>query len=122
MDPEGIDEPELQYRLDVGLDRHVWVSEWESLQDDLHDQPAETLPAIADLVGRMLQAEGFPLDDPVAAGGAEPEMVVEYREARRIADLTAGGGDVDPGDVGSAIEDLRSIYERLAEDARGETL
>ena len=50
-----------------GLDRHAWASEWESLQEDLEDRPAETLPALVDIVAEMLRGEGYAIDDPVAS-------------------------------------------------------
>jgi hypothetical protein len=116
-----MEEPELQYQQDAGLDRHVWESRWESLQEELHDHPAETLPALAELVGEMLGAEGYALDDPVASEGTDPEIAAEYREANRVATVAAEGGTVDPGDVGAAVEGLRAIYDRLVGDARGRT-
>jgi hypothetical protein len=107
---------DMEMQPEPGLDRHVFESQWESLQDDLADAPAETLAPLADLVGEMLRASGVALDDPVAAGGDDPEFVVEYREARRVADSVARGDDYDPGDVGDAIESLRELYSQLIED------
>jgi hypothetical protein len=98
-----------------GLDRHAYESEWESLQEDLESSPVETLPALAELVGEILRTAGYALDDPVASEGAEREVVDEYREAQRIATAAAEGEDVDPGDVGDAIEALREIYRQLIE-------
>jgi hypothetical protein len=102
---------------DPGLDRHVWESEWESLQEDLADRPGETLPALVDIVADMLRAEGYAIDDPVASEGDEREVMDDFREARRIATLVSEAGDVDPGDVGSAVESVTAIYRTLIGNA-----
>ena len=102
---------------DPGLDRHVWTSEWESLQEDLADRPAETLPALVDIVAEMLRAEGYAIDDPVASEGEEREVLADYREARRIATIVSEAGDVDPGDIGAAVESITAVYQSLIENA-----
>jgi hypothetical protein len=100
---------------DPGLDRHTWETQWQALEDELEDAPAETLPEIADLVERMLRDRGFPLDDDVADDGVEPEVLVNYRSARDIATRVERGDDVDPAEIGQAIHNLREIYEQLIE-------
>jgi hypothetical protein len=100
---------------DPGLDRHAWETQWQALEDELEDAPAETLPEIADLVERMLRDRGFPLDDDVADDGVEPEVLVNYRSARDIATRVERGNDVDPAEIGQAIHNFRDIYEQLIE-------
>src|SRR4051794_29880529 len=102
---------------DPGLDRHVWESEWESLQEDLADRPAETLPALVDIVADMLRAEGYAIDDPVVSGGDEREVLDDFREARRIATIVSGAGDVDPDDVASAVEGITAVYQTMIQNA-----
>jgi hypothetical protein len=99
-----------------GLDLHVWETEWEMLQPLLEDSPIETLPELDDLVHRMLVARGFAVDDPVADDAVGPEIVVQYREATRVARLIDAGESIDPGDVAAAINGLREIYDYLIED------
>lgn len=101
---------------DPGLDRHEWETEWEALQPELQDSPGESLPGLGDLVGRMLAEEGVPVDEDrdVAEEGVEPELVQNFQEARRITRRLESGEDVDPGDVGSAVDLYRQIYEHLA--------
>jgi hypothetical protein len=89
-----------------GLDRHEWDSELESLREELEDAPAEALPDLADLVGRMLAERGF-------AEGGEPEVVASYRAARETADRCEGGLRPDPGDVAQAVQDLLAVYDHL---------
>ncbi|MDQ4018898.1 MAG: hypothetical protein M3188_03575 [Actinomycetota bacterium] len=100
---------------DPGLDRHTWETQWQALEDELEDAPAETLPEMADLVERMLRDRGFPLDDDVADDGVEPEVLVNYRSARDIATRVERGDDVDPAEIGQAIHNLRDIYGQLIE-------
>ena len=98
---------------DPGLDRHEWETEWQQLEDDLETAPAETLPEVANLVGRMLRERGFPLDDAVADDGMEPELIASYRSGREIATRVERGADVDPAEIGEAIHNFRDIYEEL---------
>jgi hypothetical protein len=98
---------------DPGLDRHEWETEWQALEPELEDAPAETLPELGDLVERMLVARGFPIHDEVADDGIEPDLLVEFRSAREITRRIERGDDVDPGDIGEAIRNLRDVYEQL---------
>ena len=94
-----------------GLDRHDWESELASIEDDLRDSPAEALPELAQLVGRMLEERGYELDDPVAREGDEREVVAEYQAAREVAERADLAEDVDPGDIAAAIGGLRAIFD-----------
>jgi len=96
-----------------GLDRHEWESELESLEPELRDSPAEALPDLADLIQRMLNERGFDVADPVGRESDEPEIVREYLNGREVADRVDRGDDVDPGDVASAINGLRALYDHL---------
>ena len=96
-----------------GLDRHVWESQLSSLEDDLRDDPAAGLPQLADMIERMLQERGLAPDDPVADDGIDPEILATFRAGREVADRVDGADTVDPGDVGSAIENLRAVFDYL---------
>ena len=98
---------------DPGLDRHEWETEWEALQPSLEDSPAETLSELGDLIERMMVEQKIPINDAVADDGVEPELVTDYREARRITTLVERGEDVPPGDVGAAVAAYRGLYEHL---------
>jgi hypothetical protein len=102
-----------------GLDRHEWESEWQALEEQLSEDPADTLPQLDDLVARMLKARGFDLSDPVALEGDEPEVVAEFRAAREITRLVeAGSEDVSPGDVAAAVNGYRAIFDFLLVERR----
>ncbi len=98
---------------DPGLDRHEWESELASLDDGLRDSPAEALPELADLVGRMLHERGYDLDDPVAREGEEREVVVQFQASRAVADRVDRDEDVDPGDIADAINGLRELFDSV---------
>jgi hypothetical protein len=100
--------------LEPGLDRHEWESEWQALEEQLADAPAESLPELDDLVARMLDARGFAVDDPVAVEGDDREIIAEFRAARETTRLVeSGSDDVSPGDVAAAINGYRAVIEYL---------
>ena len=98
---------------DPGLDRHEWESELASLDDGLRDSPAEALPDLVDLVGRMLHERGYDLDDPVAREGEEREVVAQFQASRAVADRVGRDEDVDPGDIADAINGLRELFDSV---------
>lgn len=95
-----------------GLDLHVWESAWASVEEDLETDPAAALSQLADIVERMLLARGYHLDDPVARGGDDPEIVVTYRAARETTER-AELGEASRADVEAAIDDLRALFETV---------
>jgi hypothetical protein len=99
---------------DPGVDRHEWESEWQSLEDDLRDDPAAGLPELDRLVGRMLEQSGYDLTDPVAAEGQEREVVAEYLAAHELVDAAERDSDeLSPGDVAAAVNGLRAVFDHI---------
>lgn len=99
---------------DPGLSRHEWESELASLEDDLHSSPAEALPELDDLLGRMLEESGYDLADPVVREGEEREMVAEYLAAHEIVTaLEQGSEELSPGDIAAAVNDLRELFDYI---------
>jgi hypothetical protein len=86
-----------------GLDRHEWETEYASLEEELRDDPQAGLPELADLVERMLEERSVEEGD---------ELMGEFRSARETAERCERG-EADAGDVGAAIENLRSVYTTL---------
>jgi len=101
-----------------GLDLHVWTTRFESIEDDLRDDPAGALPDLRSLVEEMLEERGYDLRDPVAREGDDPEVVTTYLSARELA-LRAEGDGVDPSDVGEAIHGFTAVYEYLVAERPG---
>jgi hypothetical protein len=100
--------------LEPGLDRHEWESQWQALEEQLAESPAEALPELDQLVEQMLDERGYALDDPVAREGDEREVVNEFLAAREITGLVEADADgVSPGDVAAAVNGYRSVYEYL---------
>jgi hypothetical protein len=99
--------------VEPGVDRHEWETEWEGLEPLVVDAPAEALPEVDRLIERMLAERGYPTTEEEAHDAAEPEVVAEFLEARRITTLVDAGETVDPGDIGAAITAYRSLYELL---------
>jgi len=96
-----------------GLDTHEWVTEWEDLSDRLADDPGSTLSELDDLVARMLEAHGLPLEEREGSTDSEPELVREFLDARRTTRRVDAGEDVGPGDIGFAVNAYRELYETL---------
>jgi len=104
--------------VEHGVDRHEWETEWRALEPLVVDSPAEALPEVDRLVERMLVERGYPTTEEEAHAAADPAVVAEFLEARRIATLVEGGEQVDPGDIGAAITAYRNLYELLLEEYR----
>lgn len=96
-----------------GLDQYDWQSEYASFEEDLEDDPAAALPQLADLVERMLGERGHDLADPVAREAEERAIVADYLAARETSDRVERAEDVDPGDIGAAIVNLREVFDAL---------
>ena len=94
---------------DPGLELHEWETRWQELEQSLADDPAGALPEACDLVEETLLVD----DD-------RDELAAAYRAARETSDRIERGEDVDPGDVGAAIENLRSIRAAVSAEAQAE--
>jgi hypothetical protein len=100
--------------LEPGVDRHEWETEWQALEEQVADAPAESLPELDALVARMLAERGYDEADPVALEGDEPEIVAEFRAARETTRLVESGSDaVSPGDVAAAVNGYRAVFDFL---------
>lgn len=99
--------------VEPGLDRHEWETEWHGLEPLIVDSPAEALPEVDRLIERMLSERGYPTTEAMAFEAADPEVVAEFLEARRITDLVDSGEPVDPSDIGAAVTGYRNLYELL---------
>jgi hypothetical protein len=100
---------------DPGVDRHEWETEWQGLEPLVADSPGEALPEVDDLVARMLEAHGYPLDEEHEFEAPEAEVVKEFLEARRVTRLAEAGEAVDPGDIGAAVAGYRNVYDHLSD-------
>ena len=86
-----------------GLDLHEWETRWQEIEESLADDPAGALPEACDLSRRRC-----------SSSDGNDELATAYRAARETADRVERGEDVDPGDIGAAVENLRSIRDALS--------
>jgi hypothetical protein len=100
-----------------GLDEHDWQSEYASIQEGLEDDPSAALPQLADLAERILSEQGFDVSEPVELSGDERSIVASYLAARETSDRVERDEDVDPGDVGAAIANLRELLKALGAES-----
>jgi hypothetical protein len=99
---------------DPGLNRHEWESELQGLEDQLAENPAQTLPELDALVARMLEETGYAIDDPVAREGDEREIVAEFLAAHEITEASERDSDgLSPGDIAAAINGYRAVFDYL---------
>ncbi|HZT45423.1 MAG TPA: hypothetical protein VFA24_04510 [Gaiellaceae bacterium] len=94
-----------------GLDQHEWRTQWEALEPEVAASPAEALPEVGRLIEEML-------DDRAYEVGSDPEIERELEVGREIVQRLDAGEDVDPGDLGAAVNAYRSVYEQLATEYR----
>jgi hypothetical protein len=93
-----------------GADLHLWEGQWASIEEDADGDPDAALSQYADLVERMLAAQGYAVHDPVARAGEEREVIETYLSARDTAER-AELGDATRGEVEQATEDLRALFD-----------
>lgn len=98
---------------DRGIDRAQWIEEWEGLQDDVRDAPADSLNDLDDLVARMMTSRGLALSERDGEEAPEHEATREFANARAIMRQVDEGEDVDPGDIAYAVDAYRELYESL---------
>lgn len=93
-----------------GLELHEWETRWSELEPLLQDDPAGALSDACDFVEQALTESSIAVDE---IGGENDELRAGDRAARETANRVEGGEDVDPGDVGAAIENLRAVSDSL---------
>jgi hypothetical protein len=100
---------------DPVLDRHEWESERQALEQDLRADPANALPQLDRLVSRMLEESGYELTGLVVGEGEEREVMSAYISAHDIAvAVEVDPEGLSPGDVASAIDGYRAVFDHLA--------
>jgi hypothetical protein len=99
-----------------GADLHLWESEWASIEEDADGDPDAAVSQYADLVERMLEANGYAVRDAVVRAGEERELIETYLAARETAER-AELGEATRGEVVQAIEDLRAIFGSFGSEA-----
>ena len=88
--PMSVNEP--------GLDLHEWETRWAEVEEALAEDPAGALPAACDVI-----------EEALGVDYVSDELDLSFQSARETADAIERGDDVDPGDIGAAVENLRAI-------------
>ena len=96
--------------IEPGLDLHEWETRWAQLEEQLADDPRGGLVEACDLIEETLGPE--PADD---------ELYRAYRAARDIADRVERNEEVDAGDIGAAVENLRLVRAAIGPGATGDS-
>jgi hypothetical protein len=108
---EGGPADEDEILVDPGVDLHIFETEWAAAWEDVHSDPAESLPVLDEIIGRMLESAGYAPDDEVARAGDEREVLDRYLAVHDA--IVDGDIDEDPGDVADALNALSEVYEAL---------
>ena len=95
--------------LEPGLDLHVWETRWAELEEALESDPHTALTRALDMI-----------EGTVGTDFVNDDLDVSFAAARETADRIERGDDVDPGDVGAAVENLRAIRDWIRAGRTGE--
>ena len=93
-----------------GLELLGWETRWQELEPLFEEDPAGTLAEACDSVEQTLRESEL---DPQSSPGEPDELLSAYTAARETENRIERGEDVDPGDIGAAIENLRAVHETL---------
>jgi hypothetical protein len=93
-----------------GLDLHEWETRWAEIEEGLADGPADTLVEACDEIEQLLRLRAGDDGQKLQLG----ELEVAYEAAREVAGRVERGDEVDPGDIGAAVENLRLVRDALA--------
>ena len=96
-----------------GLDLHEWETRWAEIEEALAEDPADALVEACDVIEELLRLRGGDEGLKLQLG----ELEVAYEAARETAGRIERGDEVDPGDIGAAIENLRLVRDALAPPA-----
>ena len=95
------------------VDQDEFAPVWEQLREDLKEDARDTMPELEEFIGNVLRARGIPVDDPVAAGGLEAELVAEWHNLQHAARRVRRGEEITGEEIGVAIEGARLLWENL---------
>jgi hypothetical protein len=88
--------------LEPGLDLHEWETRWAELEEQLESDPRRALAAACDAI-----------EETVGRDFVDDELDAALASARETAERVERGDDVDPGDIGAAVENLHLIRDRI---------
>jgi hypothetical protein len=99
-------------------ERSRFRESWNEIQRGFVDDPHRSLHSADLLVGEVMRARGYPVDDDFDRRADDlsvdhPRVVQHYREARRVRDTE---GEVDTEQQRTAVTSYRSLIDALLGD------
>jgi hypothetical protein len=88
--------------IEPGLELHEWETRWAEIEQALVDDPRETLAEACDLI-----------EETVGTDFVDDDLDTAFASARETAYRIERGEQVDAGDVGAAVQNLRTIRDRI---------
>jgi hypothetical protein len=81
-----------------------YAAEWDSVVDDAREDPVDGLPALLDILSRMLADYGGPGDEE------SPEVAAPLMYANEVRLRIDGGEDVPIEDAAAAVDGLVELW------------
>jgi len=101
-----------------GEERERWITEWRTVQSRFVDDPQRAVTEADKLVGRVMEARGYPLSDfeqrAEDISVDHPHVVDNYRAAHEIA-LRHQRGEAMTEDLRRAMIYYRTLFDDLLE-------
>jgi hypothetical protein len=98
--------------------RARYVDEWRALQSDFVDEPERAVGSADALLQRVMAERGYPVEDFEQRADDlsvdYPEVVQNYREGHRLAQMSAGNGQSTEA-LRQAMRHYRALFEELVE-------
>lgn len=112
---------ELEIRPLQQANRERYAEEWQQVQERFVDDPAGAVASADELVARVMEERGYPMDDfdqrAADVSVDHPDVVENYRQGHRLAeDHRAGRGSTE--DLRQAMVHYRALFGQLLEDRR----
>ncbi|MBA2442307.1 MAG: hypothetical protein H0V53_07885 [Rubrobacter sp.] len=100
--------------------RRRYAEEWESVEKTFVDDPAKALDEADRVVAEIMSERNFPTDSREEAskglGVMHSDVAEDFRKAQEVHAEAAGSSDgEDLEKMRRAIQEYRSVYERLTE-------
>jgi len=108
----------LQIRPLAPQERSRFSEEWHGVQSRFVDDPAGAMAQADELVGRVMQARGYPIGDfetrAADVSVDHPQVVENYRAAHAIA-ARSQGGQASTEELRQAMVHYRALFADLLE-------
>lgn len=107
---------QLQIRPLSPTDRDQFAEQWRAVQTRFVDDPAGAVADADALIGEVMQLRGYPVGDfeqrAADISVDHPDVVSNYREAHRLATLSARG-EASTEDLRRSMVHYRSLFDDL---------